>query len=323
MIGVDCSRAGILVLCGFLMGFLFNPFIFIDHGVKNVFRPPIKPTEELVLKPEPKTTTITTDTTEKPVVQNENAIEIEFEDFLETKEKMSHLNGSYLSAKEFSKDTSMKVPRILHFLWIYQPIPDKYLEAITEFEKNNPDYQIFFWTDNASFSKVQDRSSWTIKDVNSLNLTIPEVIEGENEKEAGWGWIGAKTDLLSYEIVYQYGGIYLDTDSRSVKPFGPIFQESFVCYDYGWNTLVHSVFGMPVGSKFLHFVLESARLNFQQEEFRKRIVYLRYGPTFLGKMFFKFNDTRINIIDSSYLIFNHTNTNYMIQTNDQSWGGRK
>ena len=63
---------------------ILTPF----KGVKNVFRPPIKPTEELVLKPEPKTTTITTDTTEKPVVQNENAIEIEFEDFLETKEKM-------------------------------------------------------------------------------------------------------------------------------------------------------------------------------------------------------------------------------------------
>ena len=119
--------------------------------------------------------------------------------------------------------------------------------------------------------------------------------------------------LFSYEIVYQFGGVYLDTDSKSVKPFGSLFHHSFVCYDAGWNTLVHSVFGMPRGSKFLRFVLESAKLNNQQEEFRKRVVYLRYGPTFLGKMFFKFNDERINIIESQYLIFNHTNSNYMIQ----------
>ena len=119
--------------------------------------------------------------------------------------------------------------------------------------------------------------------------------------------------LVRYEIVYQYGGIYLDTDSKSLESFGPIFQESFVCYVSGYNTLDNSVFGMPVGSKFLRFVLESAKLNFQLEEFKKRIVYLRYGPTFLGKMFFKFNDERINIIDSRYLIFNYTNSNYMIQ----------
>ena len=98
-----------------------------------------------------------------------------------------------------------------------------------------------------------------------------------------------------------------------MEPFGPIFRKSFVCYDFGWNTLVHSVFGMPPGSKFLRFVLESARLNSKLEEFRKRIVYLRYGPTFLGKMFFRFNDKRFNIINSRYLIFNHTNTNYVIQ----------
>ena len=118
----------------------------------------------------------------------------------------------------------------------------------------------------------------------------------------------------SYEIIYNYGGIYLDTDSQSLKPFDSLFLQSFVCYDAGWNTLVHSVFGMPPKSKFLRFALESARLNFQHEEFRKRIVYLRYGPTFLGKMFFEFNDTTINIIDSRYLIWDHKNNeNYMIQ----------
>ena len=50
-------------------------------------------------------------------------------------------------------------------------------------------------------------------------------------------------------------------------------------------------------------------------------MYLRYGPTFLGKMFLKFSDKRIKIIDSKYLIWNHThsqtkqNINYMIQVN--------
>ena len=107
----------------------------------------------------------------------------------------------------------------------------------------------------------------------------------------------------------------MDTDSQSLKPFDDLFQHSFVCYDRGWNTLVHSVFGMPPGSKFLRFALESARLNIQDEDFRKRAVYLRYGPTFIGKMFLEFNDKKINIIDSQYLIWNNDNNtqNYMMQ----------
>ena len=56
----------------------------------------------------------------------------------------SHLNESYLSAEEFAedRDKSTSVPRILHFLWIIQIIPDKYLDAITEFDMMNPDYQV-------------------------------------------------------------------------------------------------------------------------------------------------------------------------------------
>ena len=65
--------------------------------------------------------------------------------------------------------------------------------------------------------------------------------------------VGARSDLLRYEAVYQFGGIYMDTDSKSVKGFGPTFSHSFVCYSLApWNMLQNSVFGMGKGSKLLH-----------------------------------------------------------------------
>lgn len=310
-------RATVLFACGVFFGVLFNSFIKWNHGSLKVeenipsldrfLKSPVKPEENVT-------------STSLP-----NTIEIQFSDFVKTKEQVSQLNVTFKFARDYAddRDKITEVPKFLHFLWIFQPITEKYLDAISGFEKNNPNFEIFFWSDNASLPKVQNRSSWNIRHVDSLELTIPEVIESESEDTSGWGWIGAKSDLLSYEIIYQFGGIYLDLDSQSLKPFGSYFLNSFVCYDVGWNTLVHSVFGMPPGSKFLQFALESARFNYKDEEFRRRIVYLRYGPSFLGKMFFEFNDDRINIIDSGYLIWNHTNTNYMIQTNDQSWGGRR
>ena len=56
----------------------------------------------------------------------------------------SQLNASYTFANKYEaeKDENNDVPQILHFLWVFQPIPEKYLEAISAFEKNNPNYEV-------------------------------------------------------------------------------------------------------------------------------------------------------------------------------------
>ena len=143
-------------------------------------------------------------------------------------------------------------------------------------------------------------------DVNSWshNLTchrFPSLIKDVLATEQGPKDVGARSDLLRYEAVYQFGGIYMDTDSKSVKGFGPAFSHSFVTYSLApWNLLQNSVFGMAkgsnplhwffviisiLGSKFMSFVLESARINSKQKDYKKKPLHLRYGPTFLTSMF--------------------------------------
>ena len=41
-----------------------------------------------------------------------------------------------------ARDKNNEVPKILHFLWVVKLIPPKYLNAISGFEKNNPDYEV-------------------------------------------------------------------------------------------------------------------------------------------------------------------------------------
>ena len=57
---------------------------------------------------------------------------------------LSHLNTTYVFANKYidNRDGNNQVPQVLHFLWIFQPIPEKYLDAISGFEKNNPDYEV-------------------------------------------------------------------------------------------------------------------------------------------------------------------------------------
>jgi len=65
--------------------------------------------------------------------------------------------------------------------------------------------------------------NWQIKSVASLKLLAGEVLASEEN-------VGARSDLLRLEVLYKFGGIYLDTDSHSLSGFTPFFQKSFVSY---------------------------------------------------------------------------------------------
>ena len=85
--------------------------------------------------------------------------------------------------------------------------------------------------------------------------------------------------------MYQFGGIYLDTDSHSIKRFPKILQKSFVSYIFsGWNNIQNSVFGFSKHSRFLKFVIESLKLNWKKPGYRNQSVPWKTGPTFLTSM---------------------------------------
>lgn len=220
----------------------------------------------------------------------------------------------YLYATNTQDEPSLKIPKILHFVWISRPIPTKYIAAIDKFKNDNKDYKIMLWCDSNSYHLLQNKN-WTLIDVERFPLSIRDILATEDRPED----IGARSDLLRYEAVYQFGGIYMDTDSHSVKSLIPVFSHSFVSYALDeWNLLVNGVFGMPKGSKFLSFVLESARMNSKQKGYKNNTLYLRYGPTFLTSMFVHYNREEIHMIHMDYLCWK-TSKSFTYQTNDGSW----
>ena len=54
------------------------------------------------------------------------------------------------------------------------------------------------------------------------------------------------------QVVYHFGGIYLDTDSICLKKFPEILEHSFVSHVFEpYNNLENSVYGFPKHSGFL------------------------------------------------------------------------
>ena len=127
-----------------------------------------------------------------------------------------------------------------------------------------------------------------------------------------------RSDILRLEIVYKFGGIYVDIDATAQRSFGPIFSTSFLnfrpgnwtSYDQVFNKVNPvenklgsagfdtNVFGFPAQSKFLQFVLRALRENFPTQS----ATLWKTGPVFLKEAFLQYKDAhKIQLVNWEFL----------------------
>ena len=92
------------------------------------------------------------------------------------------------------------IPPIIHFIWLGSPVSSRANSVIESWKRYHPEWKIMIWTDlevsDFSWSSPRLHSAFTLAD------TFAE-----------------KADILRLEILYQFGGIYSDTDVVCFKPF--------------------------------------------------------------------------------------------------------
>tara|TARA_A100001015_G_scaffold187633_1_gene208986 strand:- start:3480 stop:4124 length:645 start_codon:yes stop_codon:yes gene_type:complete len=88
--------------------------------------------------------------------------------------------------------------KIIHQIWLGPKTPPKWCMDSWKIDyiKNNPDWKYMLWTEN---------------EVIDLNLINRNAYDREPT-------VRGKSDILRYELLYQYGGIFIDADSLSIDP---------------------------------------------------------------------------------------------------------
>lgn len=96
-----------------------------------------------------------------------------------------------------------KIPKIIHQLWIGpKPAPTKFMQT---WKDKHPDFEYIFWNEE-EFKKRNFKSS--------LQKRIDSMSE----------WNG-KADILRWEILFKYGGIFVDADSICIEPFDELIKK--------------------------------------------------------------------------------------------------
>ncbi|MFC1841591.1 glycosyltransferase family 32 protein [Candidatus Dependentiae bacterium] len=143
------------------------------------------------------------------------------------------------------------IPKTIHVVWINGDIddcsvPEDLKKYIVTWIEKHPEWQFKLWTD---------------ADVAKITLYNQDIYDEATN-------FGVKSDILKYEIVYRYGGVYVDVDFESLKPLDLLHH----CYDFyvgiqpldsQYLQLGAALFAAKPGHKILKHVIETMKESYE------------------------------------------------------------
>ena len=104
----------------------------------------------------------------------------------------------------------MSIPKVIHYCWFGgNPLPPLAKKCIASWKKFCPDYEII----------CHDESLFDV----SQNRYAREAYDAKK-----WAFV---SDYARLKILYDHGGIYLDTDVELLKPLDDLLEEGFLGFD--------------------------------------------------------------------------------------------
>lgn len=123
-------------------------------------------------------------------------------------------------AKNVQPDDPYVIPPLIHMVWLGSPLPERCKEMLESWKKFHPTWMVKLWTD---------------ADVEAFKLENLRAFKAAKN-------YGEKSDIWRYEILYRFGGLYVDTDFECLRPFDQIHKscELFAGIAYTTNPLLYN-----------------------------------------------------------------------------------
>lgn len=135
------------------------------------------------------------------------------------------------------------IPKLIHYCWIgNKPLPKLAKKCIASWGKIMPDYEIKLWNEkNYDFAKNEFMKNAYI--------------------QKKWGFV---PDYARLDIIYNYGGIYLDTDVEVLKPFDNLLKYHAFC---GFESQNFVAFGLGFGAEKKNKIIKRMLEQYEKMSF--------------------------------------------------------
>lgn len=161
------------------------------------------------------------------------------------------------------------IPRVLHQIWLGPAeLPERHQRWRRQFVRQNPGWDCRLWTD-ANHPPVFNRRAWDI--AGGLPGTVGHAI---------------RADILRLEILARFGGVYLDTDVRPVRPLDEFCDVPAWAARERREIITNCAMGFPPNHPAMWRAVDLIDESF----FRYRRVVDQAGPTLLRRVFPQYPD---------------------------------
>ena len=159
---------------------------------------------------------------------------------------------------------ALKIPKIIHQIWLGSEFPEKYKAFQQSWVKHHPDWEYKLW-----------------QEADIANL----VMQNRDLYQAARNY-GEMSDIARYEILYQYGGLYVDTDYECLKPCDMFHY----CYDFyiGIQPLDTNIVQLGIGligSTPKHPLLKAAIDGLPESDRQTQQIIAKTGPLYFTRVF--------------------------------------
>ena len=110
------------------------------------------------------------------------------------------------------------IPKIIHQIWLGGELPNKYIPLQQTWLKQHPGWEYKLWTD---------------KEVEEFGLENKILYDATKN-------FGEKSDIVRYEVLNKFGGLYVDCDFECLQPFDILhyYCDFYAGLGYGTNPIV-------------------------------------------------------------------------------------
>lgn len=189
----------------------------------------------------------------------------------------------------------MSIPKVIHYCWFGHGEKNELIQkCMASWRKFCPDWEIVEWNEDNI-------------DVNYCAYS------SRAYKQKRWGYV---PDPLRMKIIYENGGVYLDTDVELVNSLDELLEYS-AWFGYGTDTKINtgSGFGAEKGNPFIKAVLDHYMNLDEHSKFivctdQEEPVFKREFPDFLGNKWLKKDQIVGDNILILWDIWKYTNHHY-------------
>lgn len=204
----------------------------------------------------------------------------------------------------------MTIPKIIHQLWIGpKPRPSKFMKT---WQDKHPEFEYIMWNED----EIKKRG---------LKLECQNRVDEIEE-------INGKADIIRWEILYHYGGLFLDADSICIEPFDQLIEleTPFVGYEnenVRKGLVATGTMAFPKNHPLPLMAIQWIKQNNVSRAKTGKMAWQNVGPLLLTDLLNtkKFND--VNILPSYYFLPKHATgiqyTGHSKVYAYQEWGSTK